>query len=89
MKGVKALGEVLLNDKENITVREQVAMALAGTNRPEAHALLLRTMETAPARLQTIIALGLADSRREVRSCWMRSARARRRPGYCKTGPLS
>ena len=62
VKGVKALGEVLLNDKENITVREQVAMALAGTNRPEAHALLLRTMETAPARLQTIIALGLADS---------------------------
>ena len=39
-----------------------MAIALASTNRAEAHAVLLMTMETAPARLQTIIALGLADS---------------------------
>jgi putative heme-binding domain-containing protein len=40
-----------------------VATALAATNRADAHVVLLKSMETAPARLQTTIALGLADSR--------------------------
>jgi putative heme-binding domain-containing protein len=61
-KAVKALTEVLLGEKEPIVVREQVAMALAGTNHPEAHAALLQAMEAAPARLQTVIALGMAGS---------------------------
>jgi putative heme-binding domain-containing protein len=59
---IKALSEVMLNDAEALAVREQAAMALAGTNRPEAHTALVKTMESAPARLQTVIALGLAGS---------------------------
>jgi putative heme-binding domain-containing protein len=61
-KAVKVLGEVLLNDKEAIAVREQVAIGLASTNQSGAHAALLKAMEAAPARLQTVIALGLAGS---------------------------
>jgi putative heme-binding domain-containing protein len=59
---VKALSEVMLNDAEALPVREQAATALASTNRPEAHAALVKVMEAAPARLQTVIALGLAGS---------------------------
>jgi putative heme-binding domain-containing protein len=59
---VKALAEILRNDAETIAVREQVATALAGTNNPDAHDALVKTMEAAPARLQTVIALGLAGS---------------------------
>ncbi len=59
---VKSLSAVLLDDNEEVGVRQQVATALAATNRPEAHAALIKTMEAAPARLQTVIALGLATS---------------------------
>jgi putative heme-binding domain-containing protein len=61
-KAIQALSEVLLGSKEPVEVREQVATALASTNWPEAHAMLLKTMEAAPARLQSVIAVGLATS---------------------------
>jgi putative heme-binding domain-containing protein len=61
-KAVGSLAEVLLSEKESVAVREQVAMALAGTNHAEAHTALVKAMESAPARLQTVIALGLAGS---------------------------
>jgi putative heme-binding domain-containing protein len=61
-KAVPALGAVLLAENEPITVREQIASALAGTNSPEAHAVLLKALESAPGRLQTVIALGMAGS---------------------------
>ena len=61
-KRIQALAEVLLDEKQPVEIREQVAMALASTNRPEAHTLLLKTMEAAPARLQSVIAIGLAST---------------------------
>ncbi len=59
---VKALRAVLLDDKADLGVRQQIAAALAGTNRPEAHAALLQALESAPAALQSVIALGMAGS---------------------------
>jgi putative heme-binding domain-containing protein len=59
---VKALSAILLDDKEQVVVRQQVATALASTNRPEAHTALVAAMEASPARLQSVIALGLAAS---------------------------
>lgn len=47
---------------EAIEVREQIAVSLAATNLPEAQAALVKALETAPARLQSTIAQGLAGS---------------------------
>lgn len=59
-QAVPPLTRLLLNDKEAIELREQIASALAGTNRPEAHAALVQALQNAPARLQSTIALGMA-----------------------------
>ncbi len=59
---VRPLTHLLLNEKETIAVREQVANALAGTNHPDAHAALVGALQNAPARLQDTIALGMAGS---------------------------
>lgn len=61
-QALEPLTELLLNDKEAIPIREQVANALAGTNHPQAHAALVKALQNAPARLQTTIALGMAGS---------------------------
>ncbi len=61
-EAVPTLERLLLNEKEAITIREQVASALAGTNHPEAHAALVKALQNAPARLQTTIGLGMAGS---------------------------
>ena len=67
-----ALARIINSSIEAIEVREQIASSLAGTNRPDAQAALLKALETAPARLQTTIAMGLAGSRRGVKSSWKR-----------------
>src|SRR5262249_42375929 len=61
-KSVGVLGRMLLNPQEPLGVREQAAVALAGTNLPEAHAELVKALETSPAAMQKVIALGLAGS---------------------------
>jgi putative heme-binding domain-containing protein len=61
-RAVKEFGQILEGEREPIEVREQVATVLAGTNRPEAQAILVKALESAPARLQSAIALGLAGS---------------------------
>jgi putative membrane-bound dehydrogenase-like protein len=61
-KHVGPLAQLLVDDKEPIGLREQVAASLAGTNQKEAHAALIAALEKAPARLQTTIALGMAGS---------------------------
>jgi putative heme-binding domain-containing protein len=59
---VEPLVRLLLNDKEPIGVREQVAASLAGTNEKEAHAALIEALAKAPAALQTTIAVGMTGS---------------------------
>jgi HEAT repeat protein len=59
-QAIPPLSEILLSEKEPIAVREQIANALAATNRAEAHAALVQALQNAPARLQTTIALGMA-----------------------------
>jgi putative heme-binding domain-containing protein len=51
---------ILTDGTEEITLRERVAETLAGINRPEARQALLRNLIVAPARLQNVIAAGLA-----------------------------
>ncbi len=61
-KSQAPLAALLVDDKEELAVREQIAQALAGTNQPAAHETLIRALNTAPARLQSTIALGMAGS---------------------------
>lgn len=61
-KHVEPLARLLLDDKETIGVREQIASSLAGVNQAEAYTALVQAFEKAPARLQTTIALGMAGS---------------------------
>ena len=76
---------VLANAKEPIEFREQVAQALAGTNQAGAHAALVQTLQSAPARLQTSIALALASSGAGGEKLLAgRRRKARRRPGCCR-----
>ncbi len=60
---VVPLAELLNAADAPIGLREHTAYGLAGTNLPEAHAVLVKTLEAAPARLQTIVAVGLASSK--------------------------
>src|ERR1019366_6102076 len=59
---VEPLKQLLLDEKESIAIREQVANSLAVINHLAAHAALLQALQNAPARLQTTIALGMAGS---------------------------
>lgn len=61
-EAIPPLARMLLNEKEAIAVREQIASALAGANHPDAHAALLKALQNTPARLQTTVALGMASS---------------------------
>jgi putative heme-binding domain-containing protein len=57
-----ALKALLLSPNEPLGVREQVASALAGTNNAEAHKALVEALQSAPAVVQTQIALGMVAS---------------------------
>ncbi|MGH7224787.1 MAG: PVC-type heme-binding CxxCH protein, partial [Gemmataceae bacterium] len=57
------LGRVLADADAPIGVREQCITLLAQANQPQTRAELLRSLPTAPARLQKSIAVGLAASR--------------------------
>lgn len=61
-KNIAGLAALINAESERIELREQIAASLAATNQPAAHAALVKALETAPARLQTTIALGLAGS---------------------------
>lgn len=59
-KVVNTVALRLADASESIAFREKVAAALAGLNVPEARMALLDALPTAPARLQSAIAAGLA-----------------------------
>ncbi len=61
-KSIPTLSNILLNEKESIAIREQVANALVGTNHPAAQSALVKALQNAPARLQTTIALGMSGN---------------------------
>jgi putative heme-binding domain-containing protein len=61
-RAVAPLARVLADAGEPLPLREQAAGSLASANRPEAHAKLLEALQTAPARLATAFATGLAGS---------------------------
>ncbi len=56
------LAALLVDEKEDIAVREQIAQALAGANNAKSHETLVKAFANAPARLQSTIALGMAGS---------------------------
>jgi putative heme-binding domain-containing protein len=60
---VVTLGKILKDVAEPYELREQSANLLNGTGKPEARSLLVEALATAPARLQTAIATGLAQTR--------------------------
>jgi len=61
-KHVALFGHILADANEPFPVREQAASALTRVNQGEAHQQLLDALPTAPARLQSAIAVGLAAS---------------------------
>jgi putative heme-binding domain-containing protein len=56
------LGKVLADAEESLSLREQAANKLTQLNNTESQKELLAALPSAPARLQSIIALGLATS---------------------------
>jgi putative heme-binding domain-containing protein len=62
-KHAGTLGEVLSDAESPISLREQAANLLARANAAPAQGQLLQVLPAAPARLQTVIAAGLAGSR--------------------------
>ncbi len=56
------LGGVLSDAESPFALREQSANLLARSNQPQTQAELLKVLPTVPARLQTVIATGLAGS---------------------------
>jgi putative heme-binding domain-containing protein len=59
---VPVLASILADAEAPIALREQSANLLAQANLPQTQAELLKILPTAPARLQTVIAVGLAAS---------------------------
>jgi putative heme-binding domain-containing protein len=59
---VASFGKLVNDAAESAGLRDQLAGLLAGTNLPEARAELIKALPTAPARLQSVIATGLAGS---------------------------
>ncbi len=57
-----AMEGFLHDEKGPIALREQAASSLAATNSKEAHAILIKALESTPSRIQTTIALGMAGS---------------------------
>jgi putative heme-binding domain-containing protein len=62
-KHTAALAAVLENAAEPLPLREQLAGLLAGINQPAALDSLIKTLPTAPAKLEATIANGLAGSK--------------------------
>jgi putative membrane-bound dehydrogenase-like protein len=62
-KHAAILGAILADAESTIPVREHVAGLLAKANQPETLDQLVKALASAPARLQTPIAAGLAGSR--------------------------
>ncbi len=60
---VALMGRVLADAGQPMPVRDRAAALLAGANRPEAREHLVKALQTAPGRLQTVIAANLANSR--------------------------
>jgi putative heme-binding domain-containing protein len=60
---VDSLGKILRDSAEPVEVREAAGNLLVGLGKPETRALLVEALATAPARLQTAIATGLAQNR--------------------------
>ena len=60
---VATLGRLVREAAEPIEVREQAARLLVASGQPESRATLVEALATAPARLQTAIATGLAVNR--------------------------
>jgi putative heme-binding domain-containing protein len=60
---VASLGKLVKDAAEPVELREQAANLLNGTGKPEARTILVETLATAPARLQTAIATGLAQTK--------------------------
>ena len=62
-RNAEALGRVLADADNPIELREAAAKQLSQANLPETQAQLLTALPSAPARLQTAIAAGLAGSK--------------------------
>jgi putative heme-binding domain-containing protein len=60
---VATLGRLIKDAAEPVEVREQAASLLVATGKPESRSILVEALSTAPARLQTAIATGLAMNR--------------------------
>jgi putative heme-binding domain-containing protein len=59
---IGVLAGVVTDATDAIPLREHAATVLAGVNQPESRDELVKALPTAPARLQTVIAAGLAGS---------------------------
>ena len=62
-KNASVAGGVLADADAPIELREAAAKLLGQANKPETQAQLLQALPSAPARLQTAIAAGLAGSK--------------------------
>jgi putative heme-binding domain-containing protein len=60
---IPLLGRLLGETAETMSLREHSALLLARINQSEAHTEVLKALAVAPARLQNMIAIGLAGSR--------------------------
>jgi putative heme-binding domain-containing protein len=59
---VPLLGKVVADASENAGLRDRVAQLLAASNLTEARDVLINALPTAPGRLQSVIATGLAQN---------------------------
>jgi putative heme-binding domain-containing protein len=59
---VPTLAKIVGDASESDAIREKTAALLAAANQPEARDALIKTMPTAPGRLQTAIATGLVQT---------------------------
>lgn len=57
------LGSVAMDPESPVGLREQAINLLAQANQPESHEQLLKALGTVEARLQTVVAVGLAGGR--------------------------
>src|SRR5262249_12246098 len=62
-RAIPLMGQVLQDVAEPIALREKASALLAGANRPDAIAELIKALTAAPHRLATAIANGLAATR--------------------------
>lgn len=63
-KALPTLAKLLNDDSQPIVLREKAAQLLAGRNQDVAFDELVKSLQTVPARLQTVIAVGMASSKK-------------------------